>query len=398
MLPMVSVFQWLFDQYLVAPLPYRLRSAKKGNATTPKGRTLRLDLSGGFDSATLARRVKTPHAALFDSGQKVADAVTRRVAELSEALERASEARDASKVRGLARLRAATKERWRWDVDEERFKANVAELCREQLAIAADYDAELRKLQAKTRPETVALRAARLYELERVSHFSTVERLIYEHAVRGNVDDDEARKSTPALWFLLIYGVIETLYIMAFDVLLPGLLKEHYEKFHDPTSLPVSLPFRVPIYLASFFIVLPSEVQQALFEECVLFFWACVATAVGYVPLLVGEGDGSPELRLLAVFAAVVAAAILLRMLFNAGLALATRLLEGETRADFAARERVLEDAPAMVSNPMSNRRAKADIELTDLEASGPDRDMAGPRSARSARSPRQASGPPWTP
>lgn len=71
MLPMVSVFQWLFDQYLVAPLPYRLRSAKKGNATTPKGRTLRLDLSGGFDSATLARRVKTPHAALFDSGQKV---------------------------------------------------------------------------------------------------------------------------------------------------------------------------------------------------------------------------------------------------------------------------------------------------------------------------------------
>ena len=237
--------------------------------------------------------------------------------------------------------------------------------------------------------------------------------------------------------FLLIYGVIETLYIMGFDVLLPGLLKEHYEKFHDPTSLreypfatPLptistfylalwhgdelggtqvgahclgtaapakkaakedldgiledaswrpSLPFRVPIYLASFFIVLPSEVQQALFEECVLFFWACVATAVGYVPLLVGEGDGSPELRLLAVFAAVVAAAILLRMLFNAGLALATRLLEGETRADFAARERVLEDAPAMVSNPMSNRPAKADIELTDLEASGPDRDMAGP-------------------
>ncbi|KAH8073134.1 hypothetical protein JL721_3113 [Aureococcus anophagefferens] len=115
---------------------------------------------------------------------------------------------------------------------------------------------------------------------------------------------------------------------MAFDVLLPGLLKEHYEKFHDPTSL----PFRVPIYLASFFIVLPSEVQQALFEECVLFFWACVATAVGYVPLLVGEGDGSPELRLLAVFAAVVAAAILLRMLFNAGLALATRLLEGDAR------------------------------------------------------------------
>ena len=142
---------------------------------------------------------------------------------------------------------------------------------------------------------------------------------------------------------------------------------------------PRSLPFRVPIYLASFFIVLPSEVQQALFEECVLFFWACVATAVGYVPLLVGEGDGSPELRLLAVFAAVVAAAVLLRMLFNAGLALATRLLEGETRADFAARERVLEDAPAMVSNPMSNRRSKADIELTDLEASGPDRDMAGP-------------------
>lgn len=324
----------------------------------------------------------------------------------------------------------------------------------------------------------MALRAARLYELERVSHFSTVERLIYEHAVRGNVDDDEARKSTPALWsyvaawacvvasvaasalyllsfgsslgvrasrlwllellytFLLIYGVIETLYIMGFDVLLPGLLKEHYEKFHDPTSLreypfatPLptistfylalwhgdelggtqvgahclgtaapakktaadlngiledaswrpSLPFRVPIYLASFFIVLPSEVQQALFEECVLFFWACVATAVGYVPLLVGEGDGSPELRLLAVFAAVVAAAVLLRMLFNAGLALATRLLEGETRADFAAREKVLEDAPSMVSNPMSNRRAKADIELTDLEASGPDRDMAGP-------------------
>ena len=33
--------------------------------------------------------------------------------------------------------------------------------------------------------------------------------------------------------------MIETLYIMAFDVLLPGLLKEHYEKFHDPTSLPV---------------------------------------------------------------------------------------------------------------------------------------------------------------
>jgi hypothetical protein len=58
------MFQWLFDQYLVAPLPYGLRGAKKGDAT-PKGRTLRLDLSGGFDSATLARRVKTPHAALF---------------------------------------------------------------------------------------------------------------------------------------------------------------------------------------------------------------------------------------------------------------------------------------------------------------------------------------------
>ena len=64
------MFQWLFDQYLVAPLPYGLRGAKKGDAT-PKGRTLRLDLSGGFDSATLARRVKTPHAALFDSAQKV---------------------------------------------------------------------------------------------------------------------------------------------------------------------------------------------------------------------------------------------------------------------------------------------------------------------------------------
>jgi hypothetical protein len=44
------MFQWLFDQYLVAPVPYRLRSAKhKGDAKTPKGRTLRLDLSGGFD-------------------------------------------------------------------------------------------------------------------------------------------------------------------------------------------------------------------------------------------------------------------------------------------------------------------------------------------------------------
>ena len=43
----------------VAPLPYGLRSAKKKGDATPKGRTLRLDLSGGFDSATLARRVKT---------------------------------------------------------------------------------------------------------------------------------------------------------------------------------------------------------------------------------------------------------------------------------------------------------------------------------------------------
>ena len=52
--------------------------------------------------------------------------------------------------------------------------------------------------------------------------------------------------------FLLIYGVIETLYIMGFDVLLPGLLKEHYEKFHDPTSLR-EYPFATPLPTISTF-------------------------------------------------------------------------------------------------------------------------------------------------
>jgi hypothetical protein len=109
LLPVVSMFQWLFDQYLVAPLPYRLRSAKKGDATTPKGRTLRLDLSGGFDSATLARRVKTPHAAaLFgdDDGPKKVGAegrLRRRRSSLARVIQGASKALPSADINRASR-------------------------------------------------------------------------------------------------------------------------------------------------------------------------------------------------------------------------------------------------------------------------------------------------------
>ena len=380
-------------------------------------------------------------------------------------------------------LRGALKEAWGWDVDDQVFAGNVTLIVREQVAIAQRYDEDLDLVRGKTREETVALRAARLYELERVAHFTTVERLIHDNAVSQNADDDEAARVRPSLaaygaawvatlavvggaayylaafgsvvgtrqtrkWlldlvytFVLFYFVIESLFILNFSVLLPGLLKEHYEKFHDPTALkrypfkaPLptissfllalwrqdelgdtqvgkhclgtsatilqtadlaailedaswkpSLPFRVSIYLASFLVVLPRELQQALFEEMVLFFWVCVASLAFVVPAF--DTDGGAEIvaivRLVVLVALAFAAVYALGALYNAVLNAFERVVDGETRQDFENRAdpaSSLADV-SFTQNPLSSRRGppkQPDIEMAPV-SSGPRDAARGP-------------------
>ena len=156
-----------------------------------------------------------------------------------------------------------------------------------------------------------------------------------------------------AVMVLLFYGLLETLFVAATSVYVPGLLKEHYVRFSDPLTtkqyayqqkLPTvgtfalvtwheelgdtrvgrhclgeatgarrdgatrvdfeqlaadaswqpSLAARASIALAAFVVNLPYELQQSIFEELFLCFWGIVtALAFGTATALGGaKGPG----------------------------------------------------------------------------------------------------------
>ncbi|KAH8076266.1 hypothetical protein JL721_259 [Aureococcus anophagefferens] len=448
LVPVIQAFGVLFDRYLAAPYPAALRWHCCGDAPPerPEGaRRRRFEVPG--DAVVARRRVggtsenaygiastlaifwvsltrgrRAARDRLCDRaeidgeaarvGPAVADAVVARCGELDAAIAAAA---DPALAAQLVDLRRALRRRWRWRDDRAAFVLEATKVVRAHIELAAAWDDDLAALVGKTDEDTVALRAAKLYEFERVAAWARPEQLIYDRSIQRNADDDEASKLPPSLgaylvaWvaaaalvaaaayylasyasgvgnpatrlfllelcltFVLFYGVIETLFVAFFSVLLPGLLKEHYAQFADPTAIrrfpfetrlpslstffvaswhdelrhtaigrhclgearleergaaaaPVagaladegwrpSLPTEVAIFLISFVIVLPSELQQALFEELVLFVWgAATAIAIalepriGVIPRLV--------LVLLSLFFVFVA----LRVAFVVGL------------------------------------------------------------------------------
>ena len=171
-----------------------------------------------------------------------------------------------------------------------------------------------------------------------------------------------------ALTFVLFYVVIETLIVAFFGVLLPGLLKEHYKFFSDPLTIRAypfeaklpnvatfalatwheelhetaigrhclgdvavdatfaddraavagaladeawrpSMTTEVSIYLVSFVVALPSELQQALFEELCLAVWSAT-TALALMLEAVRHLGVIPRLVLVLFSLAAVLAAV----------------------------------------------------------------------------------------
>ncbi|KAH8069044.1 calcium ion binding protein [Aureococcus anophagefferens] len=201
----------------------------------------------------------------------------------------------------IERLDASMLSQWGFEAHEERFRQNVEAAIRKQMRLALLWNEELEDLETDDAEETLALRASKLIEFERLQKLLPAERAVYEKCMeRAPTDAYDAPDEAPSLlvwvlsWaFLLglvayviiylltaatemastkktlawlsdlcyetafIYGVVLPIQILVLDTMLPSLLNERFGHLEDPTQIKV-IPFHTR---------LPATATQFLLEK-----------------------------------------------------------------------------------------------------------------------------------
>ncbi|KAH8057900.1 calcium ion binding protein [Aureococcus anophagefferens] len=199
----------------------------------------------------------------------------------------------------IERLDASMLSQWGFEAHEERFRQNVEAAIRKQMRLALLWNEELEDLETDDAEETLALRASKLIEFERLQKLLPAERAVYEKCME-RADGRDAPDEAPSLlvwvlsWaFLLglvayviiylltaatemastkktlawlsdlcyetafIYGVVLPIQILVLDTMLPSLLNERFGHLEDPTQIKV-IPFHTR---------LPATATQFLLEK-----------------------------------------------------------------------------------------------------------------------------------
>ncbi|KAH8048914.1 calcium ion binding protein [Aureococcus anophagefferens] len=181
----------------------------------------------------------------------------------------------------IERLDASMLSQWGFEAHEERFRQNVEAAIRKQMRLALLWNEELEDLETDDAEETLALRASKLIEFERLQKLLPAERAVYEvHGARRRAAARPARRRR-SCWvlswaFLLglvayviiylltaatemastkktlawlsdlcyetafIYGVVLPIQILVLDTMLPSLLNERFGHLEDPTQIKVA--------------------------------------------------------------------------------------------------------------------------------------------------------------